>query len=72
MTDPITCIPNEEIEERLDEIDKTLPEKEATVVTAFSWSNVSFENRGGASKRSKMDEKVVVIQVDSPLGTPKK
>jgi len=36
IVEPITCIPNEEIEERLDEIDKTLSEKEATVVTAFS------------------------------------
>jgi hypothetical protein len=44
--------------------------KEASVVTAFSWSNVSSENRGGVTKRSKMDDKVVVI--DSPPGTPKK
>ena len=48
IVDPITCIPNEEIEERLDEIDETLSEKEASVVTAFSWLNVSSENRGGA------------------------
>ena len=61
---------HEEIEERLDEIDKTLSEKEASVVTAFSWSNVSSENRGGSTKRSKMDDKVVVI--DSPPGDPKK
>ena len=67
---PFTCIPNVEIEERLDEIDETLSEKEASVVTAFSWSNVSSENRGGSTKRSKMDDKVVVI--DSPPGTPKK
>ena len=52
IVDPITCIPNEEIEERLDEIDETLSEKEASVVTAFSWSNVSSQNRGGATKRS--------------------
>ena len=45
IVDPITCIPNEEIEERLDEIDETLSEKEASVVTAFSWSNVSSEYR---------------------------
>jgi len=70
IVDPITCIPNEEIEERLDEIDETLSEKEASVVTAFSWSNVSSKNRGDATKRSKMDDKVVVI--DSPPGTPKK
>jgi len=70
IVDPITCIPNEEIEERLDEIGETLSEKEASVVTAFSWSNVSSENRGGSTKRSKMDDKVVVI--DSPPGTPKK
>jgi len=70
IVDPITCIRNEEIEERLDEIDETLSEKEASVVTAFSWSNVSSENRGGATKPSKMDDKVVVI--DSPPGTPKK
>jgi len=70
IVDPITCIPNEEIEERLDEIDETLLEKEASVVTAFSWSNVSSENRGSSTKRSKMDDKVVVI--DSPPGTPKK
>jgi len=70
IIDPITCIPNEEIEKCLDEIDETLSEKEASVVTAFSWSNVSSENRGGVTKRSKMDDKVVVI--DSPPGTPKK
>jgi len=70
IVDPITCIPNEEIEERLDEIGETLSEKEASIVTAFSWSNVSSENRGGSTKRSKMDDKVVVI--DSPPGTPKK
>jgi len=64
IVDPITCIPNEEIEERLDEIDETLMEKEASVVTASSWSNVSSENRGGATKCSKMLDKVVVI--DSP------
>jgi len=58
------------MEERLDEIDETLSEKEASVVTEFSWSNVSSENRGCATKRSKMDDKVVVI--DSPPGTPKK
>jgi len=68
IVDPITCIPNKEIEERLGEIDET--QKEASVVTAFSWSNVSSENRDGATKRSKMDDKVVVI--DSPPGTPKK
>jgi len=70
IVNPITCIPNKEIKERLDEIDETLSEKEASVVTAFSLSNVSSENRGGATKRSKMDDKVVVI--DSPPGTPKK
>jgi len=70
IVDPMTCIPTEEMEERLDEIDETLSEKEASVVTAFSWSNVSSENRGGATKHSKMDDKVVVI--DSPPGTPKK
>jgi len=70
IVDPITCIPDEEIEERLHEIDETLLEKEASDVTAFSWSNVSSEIRGGATKRSKMDDKVVII--DSPPGTPKK
>jgi len=70
IVDPITCIPNEEIEERLDEIDETLSEKEASVATAFSWSNVSSENRGGATKRSKMDDKVIVV--DSSPGTPRK
>ena len=54
----------------LDEIDETLSEKEASVVTTFLWSNVSSENRGGSTKRSQMDDKVVVI--DSPPGTPKK
>ena len=70
IVDPITYIPSEEIEERLDEIDETLLEKEASVVTVCSWSNVSSENRGGATKRSKMDDKVLVI--DSPPDTPKK
>ena len=70
IVDPITYIPSEEIEERLDEIDETLLEKEASVVTVCSWSNVSSENRGGAIKRSKMDDKVLVI--DSPPDTPKK
>jgi len=70
IVDFITCIPNEEMEERLDEIDETLSEKEASVVTAFSWSNVSSENQGGVTKRSKMDDKVVVM--DFPPRTPKK
>jgi len=61
---------SEKREEHLEEIDETLSEKEAGVVTAFSWSNVSSENRIGVTKRSKMDDKVVVI--DSPPGTPKK
>ena len=41
IVDPITCIPNEEIKEHLDEIDETLSEKEASIVTTFPWSNVS-------------------------------
>jgi|AntRauMFilla1563_2_1112583.scaffolds.fasta_scaffold64141_1 hypothetical protein len=63
-------MPNEELKERFDEIDETLSEKEASVSTAFSWSNVSSQNRGGATKRSKIDDTVVVT--DSPPGTPKK
>ena len=70
IVDPITCIPNEEIEERLEKIDETLSEKESSVVTAFLWSNVSSENRRGATKRLKISDKVVFI--DSPPGTPKK
>jgi len=50
--DPITCMPNEELEESLDAIDETLTEKESSVTTAFLWSNVSSQNRGGATKRS--------------------
>jgi len=41
IVNPITCMPNEEPEESLDEIDKTLTAKESSVTTAFSWSNVS-------------------------------
>jgi len=70
IVDPITCMPNEELEECLDEIDETLLEKEASVATAFSWSNVSSQNCGGATKHSKIDDTVVVI--DSPPGTPNK
>ena len=44
--------------------------KESSMVTAFSWSNVSSENQGGVTKRSKMDDKVVVM--DFPPRTPKK
>ena len=44
-------------------------------IRTFVEKNVSqmidpSENRGGATKRSKMDDKVVVV--DSPPGTPKK
>ena len=55
---------NEELEESLDEIDEILTEKESSVTTAFSWSNVSLHNRGGATKRPKIDNTLVVI--DSP------
>jgi hypothetical protein len=64
IVDPITCTPNEEPEESLDEIDEILTEKESSVTTAFSWSNVSLHNRGGATKRPKIDNTLVVI--DSP------
>jgi len=70
MVDPITCTPNEEPEESLDEIDETLTEKKSSVTTAFSWSNVSSQNRGGTSKRPRIDNSVVVI--DSPLTSPQK
>ena len=59
---------SEKREEHLEEIDETLSEKEAGVVTAFSWSNVSSENRGGGTKRSKMGK----VVIDFPPGTPKK
>ena len=49
MIDPITCTPNEEPEENIVEIDETLSEKESSVTTAFSWSNVSVQNRGSAA-----------------------
>jgi hypothetical protein len=64
IVDPITCTPNEEPEESLDEIDEILTEKESSVTTAFSWSNVSLHNRGGDTKRPKIDNTLVVI--DSP------
>jgi len=35
-------------------------EKESIVTTAFSWSNVSSQNRGGATKRSKIDNSVLL------------
>ena len=61
IVDPITCMPNEEPELSFDEIDETLTEKESSVTTAFSWPIVSSQNRGGATKRSKIDKSVVVI-----------
>ena len=63
MVYPITCTPEEESAESLGEIDETLTEKESSVTTAFSWSNVSSQNRGGSAKprRSKIDNSVVVI-----------
>jgi len=61
IVDPITCIPNEELEESLNEIDETLTEKKSSVTTAFSWSNVTSQNHGGATKRSKIDNSVLVI-----------
>jgi len=64
----ITCISNEDLEESLDEIDETLTEKESSITTAFSWSNSSSQNRGGAAKRSKIDNSVVVI--DSTPASP--
>ena len=68
MVDPITCTLNEEPEESLDEIDETLTAKESSVTTAFSWSNVSSQNRGGVAKRSKIDNSVIVI--DSTPASP--
>jgi len=68
IVDPITCMSNEELEEIHDEIDETLTEKESNVATAFSWSNVSSQNRGGATKRSKIDNSVIVI--DSTPASP--
>ena len=74
MVDPITCTPNEEPEENIVEIDETLSEKEFSVTTAFSWLNVSVENRGSAAtsgaKRHKADSSVVFI--DSPPESPRK
>ena len=61
-------MPNEELKERFYEIDETLSEKEASVSTAFSWSNVSSQNRGGATKRSKIDNSVLVID-STPAST---
>ena len=63
IVDSITFMPNEELEESLDQIDETLTQKESSVTTAFSWSNVSSQNRGGSAKprRSKIDNSVVVI-----------
>jgi len=70
FVDSITCIPSEELEESLDEMDETPLEKESSVTTAFSWSNVSSQNRGGTTKRPKIDGTVVVI--DSPPASPHK
>jgi len=69
MVDPITCMPNEEHEESLGEIDETLMEKKSSVTTAFSWSNVSSQDRGGVAKCSKIDYTVVVI--DCTPASPK-
>jgi len=60
MVDPITCTPEEESAESLGEIDETLTEKESSVTTAFSWSNMLSHNCCGATKRPKMDDTVVV------------
>jgi len=72
MVDPITCTPNEEPEENIVEIDETFSEKESSVTTVFSWSNLSVQNRGSAAtsgaKRHKVDSSVVVI--DSPPESP--
>jgi len=50
------------------EINETLAGKESGVATEFSWSNVSSQNRGVATKRSKMDNLVFVI--DSTPASP--
>ena len=63
-------MPNEELEESLDQIDEILTQKESSVTTAFSWSNVSSQNRGGPSKRPRIDNSVVFI--DSPPASPQK
>jgi len=74
MVDPITCTPNEELEENIVEIDETFSEKESSVTTVFSWSNFSVQYRGSAAtsgaKRHKVDSSVVVI--DSPPESPRK
>jgi len=70
MVDVITCTPKEEPVESLNEIVETLTEKESSVTTAFSWSNVSSHNRGGASKRPKIDDSVVIID-SPPASSPK-
>jgi len=73
IVDPITCIPNEELEESLDEIDETLSGKEASVTTAFSWANVSSQNRCGPTKRQKIDGTVAtVVVIDSSPANPEK
>jgi len=69
MVDPITCMPNGESEESLGEIDETLTETGSSVTTAFSWSNVSSQDRRGVAKRSKIEYTVVVI--DSTPASPK-
>jgi len=68
IVDPITCMSNEELEESLHEIDENLTEKKSSVTTAFSWSNVLSHNRGGATKRSKIDNSVLII--DSTPASP--
>ena len=60
IVDPITCMPNEELKESLDAIERLFTEKESIVTTAFSWSNVSSQNRGGATNRSKIDNSVLL------------
>jgi len=66
----ITFMPNEELEESLDQIDETLTEKESSITTAFSWSNVSLQNRCGSAKRSKIDNSVVVIDSSPAAAFP--
>jgi len=74
MVHPITCTPNEEPDENMVEIDETFSEKESSVTTVFSWSNLSVQNRGSVAtsvaKRHKVDSSVVVI--NSPPESPRK
>jgi len=74
IVDPITCMPNEEHEENIVEIDETFSEKESSVITVFSWPIFSVQNRGSDStsgaKRHMVDSSVVVI--DSPPESARK